>query len=60
MAGTPPVRPMTMGLLAFHGLTLLDLSGPYEVFSRAPNASILIISCHPGELTVRKKCGSEV
>lgn len=44
---------MTMGLLAFEGLTQLDLTGPYEVFSRAPNARILIISCHLGELTVR-------
>lgn len=46
-------RRMTMGLLAFHGLTQLDLTGPYEVLSRAPNATVLIISCHPGELTVR-------
>lgn len=46
---------MTMGLLAFHGLTILDLTGPYEVLSRAPGARVLIISGHPGELTVR--CG---
>lgn len=44
---------MTMGLLAFHGLTVLDLIGPYEVLMRAPGATVLIVSAHPGELTVR-------
>jgi putative intracellular protease/amidase len=43
---------MTMGLLAFHGLTQLDLTGPYEVLCRAPQATVVIISAHPGELMV--------
>lgn len=44
--------PMTMALLVFHGLTLLDFAGPYEVLMRVPGATVVVVSAHPGELVV--------
>lgn len=40
MASPPP---LTVGFLLFPRLTQLDLTGPYEAFSRAPGVRILLI-----------------
>jgi cyclohexyl-isocyanide hydratase len=42
--------PVTVGLLAFPNLTQLDLTGPYEVFSRAPDMRVLLIGTQPGPI----------
>jgi len=34
----------TIGMIIFPGLTQLDLTGPYEVFSRLPDTRVLLIS----------------
>lgn len=34
---------ISIGLLLFPGLTQLDLTGPYEVFARAPNTKVYLI-----------------
>jgi cyclohexyl-isocyanide hydratase len=36
-------RPFRVGLLLFPGLTQLDMTGPYEVFSRMPGAEVDVI-----------------
>ena len=36
-------RPRTFGLLLYPGLTQLDLTGPYEVFARVPQAQVQLI-----------------
>jgi cyclohexyl-isocyanide hydratase len=33
-------EPLAIGLLLFPGRTQLDLTGPYEVFARAPGARV--------------------
>ena len=38
--------PLTVGLLAFPDLTQLDLTGPYEVFSRAPGMRVPVSYTH--------------
>jgi cyclohexyl-isocyanide hydratase len=35
---------MTIGMLLFDNLTQLDLTGPYEVFIRLPNAQVTLVS----------------
>ncbi len=35
---------ITVGMLLFPGLTLLDLAGPYEVFTRMPGARIHLVA----------------
>lgn len=40
MSETPA---LSIGLLLFPALTQLDLTGPYEVFVRAPNAKVHLI-----------------
>ena len=42
--------PVTVGLLVFPDLTQLDLTGPYEVFSRAPGMRVLLIGTQPGPI----------
>ncbi len=42
--------PVTVGLLVFPNLTQLDLTGPYEVFSRAPGMRVLLIGTRPGPI----------
>ena len=42
--------PLTVGLLVFPDLTQLDLTGPYEVFSRAPGMRVLLIGTRPGPI----------
>jgi len=42
--------PVTVGLLVFPNLTQLDLTGPYEVFSRAPGMRVLLIGTQPGPI----------
>src|SRR5215472_2583394 len=42
--------PLTVGLLAFPNLTQLDLTGPYEVFSRAPGMLVLLVGTRPGPI----------
>lgn len=36
--------PLTIGLLLFPNITQLDLTGPYEVFSRLPDTRVLLIA----------------
>jgi hypothetical protein len=33
---------VTVGMVLFPNLTQLDLTGPYEVFARMPNTSVLL------------------
>ena len=42
--------PVTVGLLVFPDLTQLDLTGPYEVFSRAPGMRALLVGTRPGPI----------
>ncbi|HEY1416790.1 MAG TPA: DJ-1/PfpI family protein, partial [Myxococcaceae bacterium] len=42
--------PLTVGLLVFPDLTQLDLTGPYEVFSRAPGMRVLLVGTRPGPI----------
>ncbi len=39
-----PTRPLTIGMVLFPNLTQLDLTGPYEVFSRLPNATVSLLA----------------
>jgi len=41
---------LTVGLLVFPDLTQLDLTGPYEVFSRAPGMRVLLIGTRQGPI----------
>ena len=34
----------TIGMLLFDRLTQLDLTGPYEVFARLPDARVVLVS----------------
>ncbi len=36
----PPIR---IGLLLFPRMTQLDLTGPFEVFAKLPNAEVLLL-----------------
>jgi cyclohexyl-isocyanide hydratase len=38
----------TVGMMLFPRLTQLDLTGPYEVFSRMPNTRVLLVADQPG------------
>ena len=40
--------PVTVGLLVFPDLTQLDLTGPHEVFSRAPGMKAVLVGTQPG------------
>ena len=40
----------TAGLLVFPDLTQLDLTGPYEVLSRAPGTRVVLIGTRPGPI----------
>lgn len=42
--------PLTVGLLAFPDLTQLDLTGPYEVFARAPGMRAVVVGTQPGPI----------
>jgi cyclohexyl-isocyanide hydratase len=42
--------PLTVGLLAFPDLTQLDLTGPYEVFARAPGMRVVVVGTRPGPI----------
>lgn len=35
--------PLTIGILVFPGVTLLDVAGPYEIFSRIPHAQVSLV-----------------
>lgn len=41
---------VTVGLLVFPDLTQLDLTGPYEVFSRAPGIRVVLVGTRPGPI----------
>ena len=43
-------QPLTVGLLVFPDLTQLDLTGPYEVFSRAPGMRVVLVGTRPGPI----------
>jgi cyclohexyl-isocyanide hydratase len=38
----------TIGMILFPRLTQLDLTGPYEVFSRMPDAKVHLVAACPG------------
>jgi cyclohexyl-isocyanide hydratase len=38
----------TVGMILFPRLTQLDLTGPYEVFSRMPNTRVQLVAAQPG------------
>lgn len=40
----PQGTPFSIGMVLFDGVTQLDLTGPYEVFARMPNASVHLIA----------------
>jgi len=40
----------TAGLLVFPDLTQLDLTGPYEVLSRAPGTRVVLVGTRPGPI----------
>jgi cyclohexyl-isocyanide hydratase len=40
---TPPVS-LSVGLVLFEGVTQLDFTGPYEVFSRMPGAKVRLVA----------------
>ena len=42
--------PSTVGLLVFPDLTQLDLTGPYEVFSRAPDMHVVLVGTRAGPI----------
>jgi cyclohexyl-isocyanide hydratase len=42
--------PLTVGLLVFPDLTQLDLTGPYEIFSRAPETRVVLVGTRPGPI----------
>lgn len=42
--------PLTVGLLVFPDLTQLDLTGPYEVFSRAPGTRGVLVGTRAGPI----------
>jgi cyclohexyl-isocyanide hydratase len=42
--------PLTVGLLVFPDLTQLDLTGPYEVLSRAPGTRVVLVGTRPGPI----------
>ena len=39
--------PLSIGMVLFDGVTQLDLTGPYEVFSRMPNTRVHLIAAAP-------------
>src|SRR5215470_16396604 len=39
---------LTAGLLVFPDLTQLDLTGPYEILSRAPDTRVVLVGTRPG------------
>ena len=41
---------LTAGLLVFPDLTQLDLTGPYEVFSRLPGVRVVLVGTRPGPI----------
>ena len=41
---------LTAGLLVFPDLTQLDLTGPYEVLSRAPDTRVVLVGTRPGPI----------
>ncbi len=38
--------PLSVGMMLFPELTLLDLAGPYDVFSRMPGAPVHLVASH--------------
>jgi len=42
--------PLCVGLLVFPDLTQLDLTGPYEILSRAPGTRVVLVGTRPGPI----------
>ena len=40
---TPPAKPFRVGLLLFPEITQLDMTGPYEVFTKLPEAEVHLV-----------------
>ena len=40
----PQETPFSIGMVLFDGVTQLDLTGPYEVFARMPNARVQLVA----------------
>jgi cyclohexyl-isocyanide hydratase len=59
-AGHPPVSPpeLSVGMLLFPELTLLDLAGPYDVFTRMPGARVYLVA--PELQPIRAQYGLEL
>lgn len=47
---SPPSPPLTVGMLVFPGVTLLDLVGPLEVFGRIPGTRISLLGATMGAI----------
>ncbi|MCZ0734122.1 DJ-1/PfpI family protein [Phreatobacter sp. AB_2022a] len=43
MSDAIPAKPLEIGLLFFPGMTQLDVTGPFEVFARLPNARVHLL-----------------
>ncbi|HXT37771.1 MAG TPA: DJ-1/PfpI family protein [Chloroflexota bacterium] len=49
-----PTKPLSIGLVLYPGFTQLDLSGPYEVFSRLPETDVHLIAETAGAIASEK------
>lgn len=41
----PAPAPLLVGIVLFEGVTQLDLTGPYEILARMPNAKVSLVAC---------------
>ena len=55
MTVAPSPAPVTVGMVLFPDLTQLDLTGPYEVFARMPDAKVHLVAAT--EAPVRSERG---
>jgi cyclohexyl-isocyanide hydratase len=55
---TPPPPELLVGMLLFPELTLLDLAGPYDVFTRMPGARVYLVA--PDLQPIRVQNGLEL
>ena len=53
-----PVRPLSVGMVLFDGLTQLDLTGPYEVLARLPATRVHLVA--PSRAPVRSEWGMAI
>ena len=53
---TPPDAHLQIGALLFEGLDQIDLTGPFEVLSRLPNATIACSQRHSNPCAMCVAC----